>query len=156
MEPHSKYAGGVRVVAIFEALKGLIVLCAGFGLFSLVHRDVQAIAERLVRFTQLNPARHYPRVFIDAASHINDARLKTLAAVALLYAVGRLVEAYGLWRTRTWAEWFAIISGAVYVPFELHRLLTRPTYLVGIVLLINSFIVIFLAYYRWLARRGKT
>jgi hypothetical protein len=37
-EIHSKLSRGVRAVAIFEALKGIIVLCAGFGLFSLVHK----------------------------------------------------------------------------------------------------------------------
>jgi uncharacterized membrane protein (DUF2068 family) len=152
---HSKFSRGVRAVAIFEALKGIIVLCAGFGLFALVHHDLQAIAERLVRYTHLNPARHYPQVFIEAASRINDARLRTLAALALAYAAGRLVEAYGLWRMKTWAEWFAVISGAVYVPIEVDRLFRHATFLGGIVLLTNTFIVTCIAYHRWLVRRGK-
>lgn len=155
-EIHSKLSRGVRAVAIFEALKGIIVLCAGFGLFSLVHHDLQAIAERLVRYTNLNPARHYPRVFIEAASRTSDARLRNLAAVALLYAAGRLIEAYGLWRMRPWAEWFAVISGAVYVPIEIYRLWRHATFLGGVVLLINIFIVACIAYHRWLVRRGKS
>ena len=42
-------AMGVRTVAIFEGAKGLIVLVAGFGLLSLIHRDVQAVAESVIR-----------------------------------------------------------------------------------------------------------
>src|SRR4051794_14108963 len=101
---------GIRAIAGFEAFKGIVVLVAGFGLLSLLHRDLEAIAERLVRLSHLNPARHYPRIFIEAASRTSDARLKTLAALALLYSTIRFIEAYGLWRTRVWAEWFAIIS----------------------------------------------
>jgi uncharacterized membrane protein (DUF2068 family) len=89
---------GLRTVAFFEALKGVLVLIVGFGLLSLVHHDLQAAAERLVRLSHLNPAHHYPRVFIEASANINDSRLRLLAALAFLYAGVRFIEAYGLWR----------------------------------------------------------
>jgi uncharacterized membrane protein (DUF2068 family) len=133
---------------MFEALKGLIVLVAGFGLFALMHHDVQAIAERLVRYSHLNPARRYPQIFIQAASHMDDSRLRFLAVFAFIYASGRLVEAYGLWRMRTWAEWLAIFSGSIYVPIEIYRLFRRATFLGAVVLLINTFIVVYLVYIR--------
>ena len=38
-------SSGVRVVAMFEAAKGGLVLLAGCGLLALVHHDVQAMAE---------------------------------------------------------------------------------------------------------------
>src|SRR5436305_641496 len=44
---------GVRTVALFEAAKGALVLAAGLGLLGLIHRDVQAFAERLVRASHL-------------------------------------------------------------------------------------------------------
>ena len=44
---------GIRFVAVFEAAKGLIVIAAGFGLLGLLHRDVQAIAEELLRHFHL-------------------------------------------------------------------------------------------------------
>src|SRR5215510_6964711 len=125
---------GLKAAALFEALKGLLVILAGLGLLAFVHRDAQAFAERLVRHMHLNPARHYPRIFIEAASHLNDTRLRGLAALATLYALVRFVEAYGLWRTRTWAEWFAIIAGSVYVPVEIYELWKHPTVLRALVL----------------------
>lgn len=153
---HSKYYRGVRAVAVFEALKGLLVLVAGFGLFSLVHHDLQAVAERLVQYSHLNPARHYPQVFIEAASHINDSRLRSLAVLAFLYAGVRFVEAYGLWQIRPWAEWVAIVSGSIYVPIEVYELLKHATFLGGMVLLINTLIVVYLVYVRLLHRGEKT
>jgi uncharacterized membrane protein (DUF2068 family) len=128
---------GVRIVAVFEALKGALVLSAGLGLLSLLHHDLQAVAERLVRHSHLNPARHYPRIFIEAASHTNDSRLRSLAALAFLYAAVRFVEAYGLWRMRVWAEWFAIIAGSVYLPVEVYEIFRRATWMRGMVLLTN-------------------
>jgi uncharacterized membrane protein (DUF2068 family) len=146
-------ARGVRIVAVFEALKGALVVGAGLGLLSLVHHDLQATAERLVRHSHLNPARHYPRIFIEAAAHMNDSRLRSLAALAFLYAVVRFVEAYGLWRMRVWAEWFAIIAGSLFLPVEVYEMFRRATWMRGIVLLTNLFIVAYLVNLRFSSRR---
>lgn len=148
-------SGGVRTIALLEALKGVLVLVVGFGLLSLVHQDLQAVAERLVRLSHLDPAHHYPRVFIEAAANLNDARLRVLAALALLYAGVRFIEAYGLWRMKVWAEWLAIVSGAVYLPVEVFEVIKHATVLKGGLLLINAGIVIYLVYVRWLNRKSQ-
>ena len=44
-------------MAAFEALKGVIVLVAGFGLARLIHGDVQQAAEDLVDRLHLDPAK---------------------------------------------------------------------------------------------------
>jgi uncharacterized membrane protein (DUF2068 family) len=147
-------AAGVRAVAFFEALKGVLVLVAGFGLLALVHRDLEDLAERLVRHSHLDPASHYPRVFIEAAARTSDARLRTLAALAFAYSCVRFVESYGLWRMRAWAEWFAIISGCIYLPVELYELVERPTLIKAGVLVVNAFIVAYLLYVRF-SRTGR-
>jgi Predicted membrane protein len=109
-------------VAVFEAIKGAIVFVAGLGLAALVHRDVQQLAEQLVHHLHLDPARRYPRIFLDAVAQVSDARLWWLAAGAGGYAAFRFVEAYGLWKERAWAEWLAAISGSIYIPFEIASL----------------------------------
>src|SRR6202000_2989526 len=120
---------GLCTVAIFEAAKGLIVLIAGLGLLSLVHRDAQSIAEEIVRLMHLDAARRYPRIFIDSASSLNDARLWGLSGGALVYSTVRFVEAYGLWHERSWAEWFAVISASLYLPVEIVHLINNPGWL---------------------------
>jgi uncharacterized membrane protein (DUF2068 family) len=146
-------ARGLRVVAVFEALKGALVLSTGFGLISLVHHDLQAMAERLVRHSHLDPARHYPRIFIEAASHTNDAGLRSLAALAFLYAAVRFIEAYGLWHMRVWAEWFAIIAGSLFLPVEIYEMFRRPSWMRALVLVTNLSIVAYLVYVRLWSRR---
>jgi uncharacterized membrane protein (DUF2068 family) len=121
-EARAMQMSGVRFVALVEALKGALVLAAGLGLFALVHRHAQSAADGLVTHFHLNPASRYPRIFIDAARSMTDARLWLLAAAAAGYATLRFVESYGLWRKRRWAEWLAALSGGAYIPIELYEL----------------------------------
>ena len=142
-------AAGVRALAPFRAVKGAVAVGAGFRLLALVPRDLEDRAERLVRPPHLTPASHYPRVFIDAAAHTSDSRLRTLAALAFVYSTVRFVEAYGLWKMRAWAEWFAIISGCVYLPVEVYELVEKPTLVRAGILVLNALVVAYLLYVRF-------
>jgi uncharacterized membrane protein (DUF2068 family) len=135
----------VRAVAVFEAAKGILVLGAGFGLLTLLHRDVGAIATDWVERFHLNPSKHYPTIFIDAASRVTDARLWFLAWTALFYSGLRLVEAFGLWRERRWAEWIALISGGIYLPIEVYELTEKMTWVRLTALVTNLLVVAFMA-----------
>jgi uncharacterized membrane protein (DUF2068 family) len=149
---HRSAPAGLRTVAALEAAKGILVVAAGFGLLALLHHDVQRAAESVVRHLHLNPARHYPRVFIEAATRVSDARLWLLACGAFVYSAVRAVEAYGLWRARAWAEWFAIVAGTIYLPIELYELFHRATALKAAILLINVGIVGYVCHVRLVAR----
>jgi uncharacterized membrane protein (DUF2068 family) len=131
----------VRAVAYFEAAKGLLVLATATGLLSLIHRDVYEIAATLVEHAHLDPASKYPQIFLDAAAKVGDTRLLMLAAGAALYAGVRLVEAYGLYFGRVWAEALAALSGAIYVPFEVIGLLRSPSWHSAALLVVNLGIV---------------
>jgi uncharacterized membrane protein (DUF2068 family) len=135
---------GLRAVAIFEGVKGGLVLAAGCGAVALVHRDLQARAEEVVAHFHLNPASRYPRIFLDAADALTDARLWALAGLALAYAAVRLAEAWGLWRDQRWAEWLGASSGGLYVPIEVYELARRATPIRGLLLLGNLAVVVFL------------
>jgi uncharacterized membrane protein (DUF2068 family) len=131
----------IRAVAVFEALKGLVVLAAGSGLLLLIHKDVHELAAHLVEHAHLNPAARYPHIFIDAATHLQDSRLTLLALGAAAYSLLRFVESYGLFREAAWAEMFAAATGAVYVPFELAGLIHRASWLGFAALALNVAVV---------------
>jgi uncharacterized membrane protein (DUF2068 family) len=79
---------------------------------------------------------------------MTDSRLWALTAAAIAYATVRYVEAYGLWNRRVWAEWFALLSGALYMPWELYRLIERPNWFHVGVLALNLVIVVYMLYVR--------
>jgi uncharacterized membrane protein (DUF2068 family) len=150
--PGRGHLTGTRAVALFEATKGAIVVLAGLGLLALIHHDAQDVAEDIVHHLHLNPARHFPRIFIDAAATATDTRLWALALTAMFYAAVRFAESYGLWHKRAWAEWFAILTGGIYLPVELYELTVSVTPVKTAVFLVNLFIVAWLSRVRWEAR----
>ena len=134
-----------KAVAIFEATKGLLVLVAGLGLLEGIHKDVQAAAEDLVAHLHLNPASRVPRIFLHLAARATDRRIIGLAIGAALYAAFRFAEAYGLWKGKRWAEWLALISAAIYIPFELRGMYHRPNGLAAVALVVNLIVVMVMA-----------
>jgi uncharacterized membrane protein (DUF2068 family) len=135
---------GIRAVALFEAGKGFLVLLVGLGALTLLHADVQSVAEELVRHFHLNPARRYPGIFLHVAEEATHPRILLLSVGAAVYAVMRFVEAYGLWRQQPWAEWLGIASSGIYIPIELRAVLRGVTWPEATLLLVNTAILIFL------------
>lgn len=147
-ERHRRRAA-LRAVATLELAKGMVVLLLGFGAVSMVHKDAWDTAEALLRFLHVNPDHHhYAQVFLNLADNVTDKKLWAVAAGAAAYSIVRFVEAYGLWMQRTWAEWFALISGALYVPFEAYEVVRRTTPIHVAVLVINLIIVFYMLYLR--------
>ena len=142
----------LRPIAAFEALKGAVVLIAGFGLLSFLDRDNEVFAERIIRNLHLNPAHHYPHIFITAMGQMEDSHLLAFAGLALLYSLVRFAEAYGLWNEKRWAEWLAALSGGIYIPFEIYELALRVTWLRIGALVVNVVIVGYLA---WLLTENR-
>jgi len=143
---------GLRTIALLEAAKGGIVLIIGFGLLSFLGRDADAFAEHLVNRLHLNPAHHYPHVFIQAMAEVTDSKLWLLAGLAALYSFVRFAEAYGLWNHRRWAEWLAALSGAIYVPAEIYEIAHHASWLKIGALVIHLAIV---AYMVWLLTENR-
>ncbi len=83
------------------------------------------------------------------ADRMMDADVLTVLTIATVYSSLRFIEAYGLWRQRVWAEWLAIISGAIYLPYEMYKLVRRPTAIHWAILLINIIVVAYIAWVRW-------
>src|SRR5690349_9706545 len=144
------HLAGLRAVASLEALKGVLAIIGGIGLFTLLHKDLGDVAENIVEALHLNPAHRIAQAFISAADRVSDTRIVTFACIAFAYSLIRFIEAYGLWHARAWAEWFAIISGAAYLPWEILEVVKHPHHLIRwVVLLINIVVVLYMIYVRW-------
>jgi uncharacterized membrane protein (DUF2068 family) len=146
------------MVAILEAAKGVLVLLAAFGFAEILlrHVDLEDAAQNLLYFWHIDPDRKISHALMHLAGRMMDTNLVTVLAIACAYSSLRFIEAYGLWRQRVWAEWLAIVSGAVYLPFELYNLIRRPTMAHWVILLVNIGVVLYIAWVRWDDVRGRT
>jgi uncharacterized membrane protein (DUF2068 family) len=149
--------GGLRAVATLEFSKGLLVVLVGLGLISLSRSDlgIEDIAENLLYILHVNPGWHLSQIFLNATARLDDMNVVTVAVVAAAYSTLRFVEAYGLWRARVWAEWFALLSGVIYLPLEIHHLIRKPGMVSWAVLIINILIVAYMAFLRLESHKEK-
>ena len=144
---HRSSAAGLRTVASFEAAKGIAVVLLGIILL-FVHERADDLAERLLFHLHFDPDRRFGHAFLRAANSVADARLLTIIAAALSYSTVRFIEAWGLWNKRVWAEWFAMLSGAMYLPWELLKLAEKPSWDHIAILSINVVIVLYMVWIR--------
>jgi len=142
VDEHSSKAG-LRAVATFEALKGIIVLVLGIALLA-VHSHVQDVAENLLYHLHIDFDRRVGHMLLNAASTVNNARWWTIGAAIGTYTSVRFIEAWGLWNMRVWAEWFALLSGTMYLPWEILKLMERVDWDRVAVLLINLIIILYM------------
>jgi uncharacterized membrane protein (DUF2068 family) len=137
----------LRAVATIELTKGLIVLLSACSVLLLVHKeDPWDIADGLLRLLHISPDHHFAQAFLDWADSLTEAKVWAVAAVALAYSVLRFLEAYGLWYARAWAEWIALISGTLYLPFEIYKLIRHASLFHIGVLLVNLAVVLYMVY----------
>jgi uncharacterized membrane protein (DUF2068 family) len=131
----------VKSVAVVEAIKGIVVLLAGFGVLYMLNHDVRKLAVALVDFLHLDLQNGTGRKFIEAAERATMGELRGLTLLAFVYSGFRFVESYGLWRNRRWAEWLAVVSGLIYLPFEIYELGLGYTWYKLAALVINLAVV---------------
>lgn len=137
---------GLRGVAIFEAAKGLLAIAAAIWVVTLLHKDMEDVAAHLLALLHINPDRHLYQMLLRTVGGLTPRALWGIVSLILGYAVIRFVEAAGLWLEKEWAEWFALISGAFYVPFEIYQLARHPNGIKWTILSINVLIVVYLAW----------
>ena len=149
LHAHKTHLAGLRAVALLEMTKGVLAVVAGFALFTLLHKDIGDVAEKVIESLHLNPAHRFVQAFLNAADRVSDKKIVAVACVGFTYALIRFIEAYGLWHARAWAEWFAIISGSAYLPLEIIGLIRHPNAMHWTVLIVNVLVVLYMIYVRW-------
>jgi uncharacterized membrane protein (DUF2068 family) len=153
MHPDKKTLA-LRSIAAFEAAKGVIVLILAIGLLRLGHENLDAYIEHLMRVLHLSPVGRIATTLLRAANHTTPKGIWVIATAAMFYAAVRFTEAFGLWHDYDWAEWFAMLSGAMYLPWEALSLVQHPHPFKWVVLLANAGIVLFMLILR--IRAGKS
>lgn len=146
---------GLRGVAIFEAAKGVTALVVGTVLLTVRHKDIQEIAREVLGAVHVNPDRRLYYDVMQAAGKVTTHGIWLFVFGVIMYAIVRFVEAGGLWREREWAEWFALLSGSMYLPWEIYVLVRRQSILKWVVLAINVLIVLYLLWLRMDAGRRR-
>jgi uncharacterized membrane protein (DUF2068 family) len=147
---------GLRTVAVIEIAKGVAAVALGLCLLTFRQKDIGGIIANLLDRLHIDPAHEFAIKLVTMADHITPEKVEVAAGVAIVYALIRFTEGYGLWNARTWAEYFALISGAAYLPWEFWGFIRRPNWFHAAIILINIAVVLYIAYVRFAVHREHT
>lgn len=142
VESEHEHHSGLRAVAIFEGVKAMAGFLAGLGFFIRVGDPSGTVV--LAIALRIQSALHLPEATFQFLENF-DRGDQTLAGIVLFgYAGLHTVESVGLWKERAWAEWLVVITGGVYIPFELYGSLRHPGWTTIGLLVINVAVVAYL------------
>lgn len=154
MKPHEhKY--GLRTVATIEGVKGILALGVAILLFALAHKDLYEIADHITDALHIDPDGRLSNMLFTAADKATEKGLWVFAFAVIAYAAVRFTEAYGLWHERDWAEWFALLSGTLYLPWEILAIVRHSDGMRWGILIINVMIILYMAELRFEVFWGK-
>jgi uncharacterized membrane protein (DUF2068 family) len=148
----SKDVYGLRSIAVTEMLKGVAAVAAAVLLITHRHSDYAAAARHILHALHISSSSHLAREVLLWADNIEPERVIVVITLVMIYATFRLVEAWGLWRVKTWAEWFGFANGVLYLPIEVLELARGFNWLKLTVFVINIIVV---AYLGWEINKGR-
>jgi uncharacterized membrane protein (DUF2068 family) len=142
---HRRRLQALRTIAAMEFAKGVAVLAAAVSLYWVDPTDVVGA---FLDFLHISPDHHIAQMLLRSADVLGNASMRTVIIAACVYSGLRFAEAVGLWKARAWAEWIALVSGAIYIPFEVYKLAHKVSLFHAGILLVNLAVVAFMFYLR--------
>jgi uncharacterized membrane protein (DUF2068 family) len=116
---------GLRLIAAVKLFKGVMLLGLGLGLFALVNRDLDEMAQKLTERLNVDPENHYVRLFLENVANIQPHTLWHFGVWSLIYSTILLTEGIGLWLNLRWAKYLVIVSTGAFVPEEIYMCLHK-------------------------------
>jgi len=152
-KPHLRYKNQTRrertltihLISVEKTIKAVVLLLVGLKLISLFDQDVHARAADFVTRHGIDIGNRYVHVFLERLVGVTNSQIVTWSVVAFVYSTVLLIEALGLWFQKRWAEYLTAVSTALLIPLEVYEIWERFTWVRIAALVINIFIVWYLA-----------
>lgn len=136
----------LRIIAAYKLLKALGLLVVAGVAFGLVRPErLQSFSDWLVNL----PLRHghgFLVQLIDRLFELGPRKFVAIGGAACIYASVFLVEGWGLWREKRWAEYLTVIVTASLIPVEIWEILRHVTWVKVSAFAANAAIVVYLVY----------
>jgi uncharacterized membrane protein (DUF2068 family) len=141
---HDPGGKGLRIIAVFKLVKGLLLVAVGIGAIKMLHRDLADVAASWIAQIRVDPDNRFIHALMAKLGVMNDRKLEELSVGSFFYAALLLTEGTGLWLKKRWAEYFTIIATCSFIPLELYEIARRVTFTRIMLLLVNAAIVWYL------------
>ena len=143
---------GLKVIAFFKAIRGLIAFLLGIALLIGVRYGVMDSISSLPIFDQTLSEDASVTKLLLWFDTTTDNQLVFIAAGMLGYALLRWIEAAGIWLNKTWAEYLAVLTGFIYLTIEALEFVRKPSIAISIIFAVNLLVVMYLCRVLWVKR----
>lgn len=141
----------LRVIALFKGIKGIFLALGAVGTFLLVGHEQQAqnflhkVLELIQGTNETTGLNTGPKWF-QTLHHLffETFPLWVVGTGLALYAILWLTVAVGLWITKRWGEYLAVVAVAVFLIPEIYELTRGVTAVKIILLVVNAVIITYL------------
>lgn len=134
----------LRLVALFKYGKAALLLVTAWGLLKFLNPEFEARVDLWIETLRSEFGQHLMRRLLEQVNRLSPVRLHLLSFASVVYASLFLVEGYGLWRGRRWAEYLTVAVTSLLIPVEIYEVVNRPRLTIAAVLLLNVVIVAYL------------
>jgi uncharacterized membrane protein (DUF2068 family) len=135
---------GVRAIAIFKFIKGVLLIILGSGALKLLHRDVPDVALSWLNALHVPSDNRYLQPLLAKIMFIDESKIKELSAGSFFYAGIVLTEGFGLWLQKTWGEYVTIVATGIFIPLELYEIVKRVSVARILLTIVNILVVVYL------------
>lgn len=136
----------LRVIAAYKLAKALGLVIVAIAAFDLVQSErVDALADWIMQLP-VHQGHPYAVALIDRLLGLGPRKFLAIGAVACIYATLFVIEGWGLWRERRWAEYLTVVVTSSLIPLEVWEIFHHFTWLKILALVLNLVIVGYLVY----------
>ena len=150
----------LRLIAAFKLLKALFVIATAIGILRFYDSAIMGVLLRLAHDLPYTFEQNMIRNAISFLSGLSPRTMRAIAAGTFAYSGLFILEAWGLWFGRHWAEILTVVATCSLIPIELYEIARHVSALKIGVLILNMvillYLVLLLRYERRAARAAHT
>ncbi|MBE1158885.1 DUF2127 domain-containing protein [Dyella acidiphila] len=143
-EIEARHSFGLRVIAIYKAIKTVCLIIVAFVAFGLHKEQNFDHLVHMLEHLSLSDSNGLRLQLVQLLEQMGPGKFVAIGIVALCYAAIFATEGTGLWLRKHWAEWFTVIATGSLIPFEVYEVFHKFSWLKVGALLANVAIVIYL------------
>lgn len=140
----SRHDQWIIAIGVFKLVQATAFTLLGIGALRLLHKDVLALAERLIMALRFNPEGHFVTLALGWIALLDPHRLKLISAAIFLVAALDAIEGTGLVLEKAWAEFVTLVLTACFLPWEVMAMFRHPSWIRIGLTVINLAVVLYL------------
>lgn len=145
LKDHRKHRAGLVLIAFYKLLGALLFIAIGVGALRLLHKDIgDVVWHELIEVLRMNPESRVVNFIFQKAQLLNDPVLRRIGLAAFCYAALGILEAVGLYLEKAWGEFLTLVITASFLPFELHEIVMRVTWIRVSIFAVNSAVLLYM------------